>query len=56
MSAMATMRIEPGGGDSQRNRFDFFEERTTRPEHMKDKRGTICFGGKNFFLNCLCYM
>ncbi|KAK2155427.1 hypothetical protein NP493_2079g00007 [Ridgeia piscesae] len=48
---MAAMSIEPGGGD-RRNRFEYFEERTTRPEHVKDKRGTA--GGSigvlsNFF-------
>ena len=41
VAAMAAMSIEPGGGD-RRNRFEYFEERTTRPEHVKDKRGTIC--------------
>ena len=40
VSAMAAMSIEPGGGD-RRNRFEYFEERTTRPEHVKDKRGTM---------------
>ena len=50
-SAMTAMSIGPDGGD-RRNRFHYFEERPTRPAHVKDKRGTA--GGStgvlsNFF-------
>ena len=44
VAAMAAMGIGSGeSGGAERSRFDYFEERVTRPDNLTDKKGTIRF-------------
>ena len=49
VAAMAAMGIGSGeSGGAERSRFDYFEERVTRPDNLTDKKGKI-----RFYLQCV---
>ena len=55
VAAMAAMGVGSGdGGGGQRSRFDYFEERVTRPDNLTDKKGRICFHISLRCSDCAC--